>query len=323
MAGLEWFELDVDFHGDPKIRALASRLRQPLADAYVARLYAYCYKHAVDRFDPSAASDTIEDVVGWKGRRGHLFDALMAVEVLERDVGRVVVHGVAARLAPHLAHRQAASERQRKRRDKAAKSIGLDALVTRDVTPPVTRDVPPPEARESQPDRDRDSNRDQKQQQQRRHAGLPFESELHMDEYPGAFALRQRLAEEWPGIGWTKDPAAAEDAVARCGLDACAAACLDYGRTSKVAPSALGFFTRLLADLRPRPVLVDAPGAFSAASGPAWWTRLAPDALERFRRERSALDPSLGEDAPPTVPGALCPDDIRALIARYETEARQ
>jgi hypothetical protein len=158
MAGLEWFELDVDFHDDPKIRALASRLRQPLADAYVSRLYAYAYKHATDRFDPSVASDTIEDACGWKGRRGVLFDALFAVEVLEREGGKVVVHGVAARLGPHLAHRQAATERQRRRRDKAAKFIGQDARVTRDVTPSVTAQNASV-TRESQPDRDRDSNK--------------------------------------------------------------------------------------------------------------------------------------------------------------------
>jgi hypothetical protein len=144
MAGLDWFELDVDFHGDPKVRALASRLREPLADSYVSRLYAYCYKHAVDRFDPLAAAETIEEAVHWRGRRGVLFDALFAVEVLERDAGKVIVHGVAARLGPHLAHRDAAAARQRKRRDKAAKTLGRPDLVTA----PVPRDVPRDDARD-------------------------------------------------------------------------------------------------------------------------------------------------------------------------------
>jgi hypothetical protein len=125
MAGLTWFELDVDFHEDPKIKALCSRLRNPLADSYVSRLYAYCYKHAIDRFPPESASDTIEDVARWRGRRGVLFDALFATEVLERDAGRVVVHGVEKRLGPHLAKRQVDAERQRKHRDKVAARIGL------------------------------------------------------------------------------------------------------------------------------------------------------------------------------------------------------
>jgi hypothetical protein len=138
MGGLPWFELDVEFSENPKIRTLASRLREPLADAYVARIYAYCYSHAVERFDPSAAPEIIEDAARWRGRRGFLFDALMAVGVLEREAGKVVVHGVAERLGPHLAKREADAERQRNRRAKAATSIGRPKIVT----PDVPRDVP-------------------------------------------------------------------------------------------------------------------------------------------------------------------------------------
>lgn len=152
MAGLPWFEMDVDFHDSPKIEALASRLREPLADAYVARVYAYCYRHARDRFDPEVAQGTIESAARWKGRRGNLFDALMSVGVLEREAGRIVVHGVAERLGPHLAKREADAERQRRRRDKVAESVGRHASVTRDVTPDVTR--------ESRSNKDKNKNKD-------------------------------------------------------------------------------------------------------------------------------------------------------------------
>ena len=124
MAGLTWFELDVDFHDDPKIKALCSRLRNPCADSYVSRLYAYCYKHATDRFPPESASDSIEDICRWKGRRGFLFDALFAVEVLERD-GKVVVHGVRDRLAPHIAKREADRIRIAEKRDKVAEAKNI------------------------------------------------------------------------------------------------------------------------------------------------------------------------------------------------------
>jgi hypothetical protein len=141
MAGLDWMELDVDFHDDPKIRALCSRLRQPLADSYVSRLYAYCYKHVQDRFDPDVAPETIEGAANWKGRRGVLFDALHAVGVLEREAGKVVVHGVAARLAPHVARKLGNAIRQKRRRDKVAKLMEAAAGVTGDVTAAVTSDV--------------------------------------------------------------------------------------------------------------------------------------------------------------------------------------
>lgn len=156
MAGLPWFELDVDFHEDPKVRALASRLREPLADAYVARLYAYCYRHARDRFAPDVAAETIEEACRWRGRRGVLFDALFAVEVLEREGGKVVVHGVAERLAPHLAKRLTDATRQRRRREKAAAAIGRPPGVTPDVTRDDHRDV----TRESRRDKDRDKDKD-------------------------------------------------------------------------------------------------------------------------------------------------------------------
>lgn len=152
MAGLPWFELDTDFHDDPKIRGLATRLREPLADSYVSRLYAYCYKHAVDRFDPEIAAETIEEVCRWRGRRVVLFDALFQAEILERDAGKVVVHGVRARLAPHLAKRQSDAERQQRRRDKVAKSFGRTPDVTRDVTQDVTRES----RRDKNKDRDKD-----------------------------------------------------------------------------------------------------------------------------------------------------------------------
>lgn len=144
MAGLPWFQLDTDFADSPKVVALAARLREPLADAYVARLYAYCYRHARDRFDAEVAEETIEVAVRWRGRRGTLTDALHAVGVLEREAGKVVVHGVKERLAPHLAKRLADAARQRKHREAAPESrvshAGVTVDVTRDVTPVVTRE---------------------------------------------------------------------------------------------------------------------------------------------------------------------------------------
>lgn len=132
MAGLPWFPLDVDFHDSPKVCALSARLREPLADTYISRVYAYCYRYARDRFDPGDAPETIERAARWQGRRGVLFEALLAVGVLERDGERVVVHGIAERYAPHVARRTADAERQRRRRDSIARSYA--PAVTRDVT---------------------------------------------------------------------------------------------------------------------------------------------------------------------------------------------
>lgn len=148
MAGLPWFEMDVGFHDSPKVKALSARLREPLADAYVARIYAYCYRHAKERFDPHDAAVTLEDAAVWRGRRGALVDTLFAVGILERDGAKVVVHGVADRLGPHIAKRLADAKRQRDRRTKVATSIGRHADRPRDVA----RD----DLRESRGDKDKD-----------------------------------------------------------------------------------------------------------------------------------------------------------------------
>ena len=67
MAGLPWFELDVDFPESPKCLALAHRLKEPLAEAYLVRLWAYCYRHATDRFKGEAAPSAVEGVARWRG----------------------------------------------------------------------------------------------------------------------------------------------------------------------------------------------------------------------------------------------------------------
>jgi hypothetical protein len=134
MAGLTWFELDVDMPADPKCAALGVRLRNPLAFGYVVRLYAYCYRFALDRFVGSGGQATIEAACGWRGKAGVLVAALVAEKFLEPGGEALVVHGVAARLTPHLAARRHAAERQKRRRDKAAESLARHLSVGRDVT---------------------------------------------------------------------------------------------------------------------------------------------------------------------------------------------
>lgn len=124
MAGLPWFELDVDFSDHPKCLALAARLKEPLAEAYVARVWAYCYRHATDRLEGEAAPEIVEAAARWRGKPGVLVEALLAVRLLRREGTDLVVHGVAERLEPHLAKRAKDAERQRERREKAAAGIG-------------------------------------------------------------------------------------------------------------------------------------------------------------------------------------------------------
>jgi hypothetical protein len=233
MAGLTWFELDTDFHDSPKVKALCSRLRQPLADSYVSRLYAYCYRHATDRFPPESAPDTIEDIARWKGRRGVLFDALFAVEVLERDAGRVVVHGVAERLGPHLAKKLGDAERQKRHREKVTASIGRNA----GSNGPVTRDV----TRESQGNQDKDIDRDKDQE--------VSETASQSEAPPWLAGVRAKLAQEFgrsEPLGIGKDPARVVASFARwveaVGEDFTVSDCARVARDKNAVPANLAWW---------------------------------------------------------------------------------
>jgi hypothetical protein len=256
MAGLTWFELDVDFHESPKVRALASRLREPLADSYVSRIYAYCYRHARDRFDPEVAAETIEEAARWRGRRGVLFDALFAVEVLERVAGKVVVHGVADRLAPHIAKRISDAERQRRRREKAASSIGRPLGVTRDVTRDDLRDVTPP----SHADRDKDRDRDQKQQPPPAADPATADDEALVDAFRTALAARLARPAQWfrvasPGnVAETRTLLAAE--LRRLGVEHAADVAADRARDEGSVKQWFRWYLGPLQDAIPAPAAV-------------------------------------------------------------------
>ena len=124
MAGLPWFELDVDMPDDPKFVALGARLKNPLAFAYAVRLYAYCYRHGTDRFTGPGAVFTIETACGWRGKTGALFSAMRAEAVIDVEGETFIVHGVAKRLGPHLAKRVRDAERSRERRADVSATIG-------------------------------------------------------------------------------------------------------------------------------------------------------------------------------------------------------
>jgi len=170
-----------------------------------------------------------------------------------------------------------------------------------------------PMANDTKQSRAEESRSDQKQQ----HGGLPLKSELVGGQNPGISALRLRLAEEGLDLTWPAHDKRAdvEAAVVRCGVDACVTACLVDAEGMKQAPKSLGIFAPTLDRLRPRPVIIPADST-------PWWSRATAETLARYEREREEIDAEL-RGAPPGCVGARCPDDVRALIARYETEARQ
>lgn len=125
---LTWFELEVGYPTGPKAQALKALLRQPHADAYPVRLWAYCYMQEVARFEGPAAVGIIETAAGWRGAPGALVAALTSCGFLDTAGDAYEVHGVRRRLEEAWFRRDAAAKRQRKHRDSSV----TNASVTRD-----------------------------------------------------------------------------------------------------------------------------------------------------------------------------------------------
>lgn len=125
MAGLPWIELDTDMPEHPKSLRLAAMLKDPLAFGYVVRLLCYCGRSNVaGRFDGEEAPAAMEAAAGWRGKPGRFVDAALACGFIDRTPGGFEVHGWEERAAPHIAKRLKDAERQRTRREEAAKEIG-------------------------------------------------------------------------------------------------------------------------------------------------------------------------------------------------------
>jgi hypothetical protein len=251
MAGLPWFELDVDMPDDPKCVCLGSRLKNPLAFGYVVRLYAYCYRHGTDAFTGPGAAETVEEAARWKGRAGVLLAALEAEGFIDRGEDSLVVHGVGNRLGPHLAKLERDRVRAQERRDAAEKSLRRP------------RDVHATTARLSDDvhgDRDRDRDNNQKQQP----ASGPKPLGIHLEF--GVTVPRKAL-------NWGATSALIET----IGLEAAVAACTEAAPRSDGYPDRvpLGFLERVLADAAkrrrsapPKPTLPEPDEAWLASLGP-------------------------------------------------------
>lgn len=74
---LPWFRVDNDSVDHPKVDALAEKLDEPLALAYVIRLWAWTMRYAArGRLAPGARL-SVERACGWRGQPGALWSALV------------------------------------------------------------------------------------------------------------------------------------------------------------------------------------------------------------------------------------------------------
>ena len=114
MAGLPWIPLDVAFPTSRKAVALGIALREPLAWAYVVRIWTWCAQHAADgRVEGPDAVAVLEHAAGWATRPGELVAAMSLphIRLLDETSGGFAIHDWDEHCGAHVEKR----ERERKR----------------------------------------------------------------------------------------------------------------------------------------------------------------------------------------------------------------
>lgn len=129
-AGLPWIPLHVSFPTSRKSIALGVALRNPLAWAYVVRLWTWAATHAGDGLieGPDAVA-VIEHAAGWTDSPGSLVEAmsLAHIRLLDPTSAGFRIHDWDEHCAPHIQKRDKDKERMRNYRRKIAEKYTSDS----------------------------------------------------------------------------------------------------------------------------------------------------------------------------------------------------
>lgn len=135
----DWIRLDCNFAAHPKVRRLQRLLDNPLADAYAVRLMLWCRNYSPDGDLSGFSPEEIEDAIGWSGDPGVLFDALRAAGFVDvGEDGLSELHGFGERQGTEQRSKEQAAERQRRFRDRHARSVPEPKRDVADAVTPVT-----------------------------------------------------------------------------------------------------------------------------------------------------------------------------------------
>lgn len=143
--GYSWYRTDSAYHRHPKMLALRAELKQPLADAYVSRLWSWTQVYAPDGRISVGLIGALEAELGWTDSSGSLAAALEKTGWLERHGDVLLVHdwpeyqGYLVKKAK----KDADKKRKRRARDgaKTAPSVRADGAA------PSPRTAPPTDGR--------------------------------------------------------------------------------------------------------------------------------------------------------------------------------
>lgn len=136
-----WFRVNADVVDHPKTLALRAELQEPLADAYVTRLWSWAHRYAPTGRINGAHTAQLETVLGWRGPAQALVGALEKTGWLERDLDSFQVHDWHDHQGVYVekANRDADLKRKQRRQNgartaRAARSNGAQTPPAQDKT---------------------------------------------------------------------------------------------------------------------------------------------------------------------------------------------
>lgn len=226
MAGLPWIPLSVDFPDSRKAVALGVALQNPMAWAYIVRLWTWAAKNAQDgRIEGPDSVAVIEHAAGWNGSPGSLVEAaslphIALLDVIDRGFA---VHDWADHCGAHVEKRE--KDRARMRRSRKANR-------SRTVREPSAH-VPGEREREIEKERETEKTLEAPPPARAREAGsadrvavLHGRDETLATKYPKTAALIAACARLGEPAAWAKDAptrASAEAGVGAQDIEAVAA----------------------------------------------------------------------------------------------------
>lgn len=153
--GYSWYRTDSAYHRHPKMLALKVELDEPLADAYVSRLWSWTQVYAPSGRFSAALIDGLESELGWTGSKGSLAAALEKTGWLERSGEAICVHDWPDFQGYLVKKSKKDADKKRKRRDR--ESARTAQSVRSDGAAPSPRTAPPTDVTDGRDGRDASS----------------------------------------------------------------------------------------------------------------------------------------------------------------------
>lgn len=275
MGGLPWIPLDVAFPGSRKALALSIATQQPLAWAYVVRLWCWAAQHAADgRIEGPDAVSVIEHAAGWDKTPGALVGAMTAahIRLLDETSAGFAIHDWSEHCGAHVEKRERDKTRMRRARE-ANRS----------------RTVHEPNAHVRGESKSKSESEIYKKQQAAADEDAPL-PKAPWEAFRDALADRMAVPREWMRLARPDEAQATREMISaevtRLGLARAVEVAAEAGFKAKSKPRWLRYFLGALQDASRHRVEQDGwQGESPAAPGTEAWPEPSPEQIAEWERQ--------------------------------------